>query len=188
MKDLGSSLVVIVATALLAVGCGSGDDTPAETVRPEAPPTISTPEPTVTVETTATRAAATGEPLTGSERRRVRWIAARLEDAIARFDRRVAGCGGSHSACIDEAWRVIVIDAEWPLHYLVPMRPRARGCAALAAATAQLDGFNLGGRQMDYGPPGEAGPSQSSARLALVDALRPLPEELREAAASSCSR
>jgi hypothetical protein len=116
-------------------------------------------------------------------------IAARLEDAIERFDRMLGECeDASRSSCVDGAWAVIVLDADWPLWYLVPMRPRARGCDALAAATAALDGFNLGGRQVDYGPPGEEAASRSGARLALVDTLRPLPSELRAAATATCGR
>lgn len=77
-------------------------------------------------------------------------------------------------------------DAEWPLTYLVRMRPRARGCDALWLALAALDGFNLAGRQVDYGPPGETAQSKSAAHLALVGTLRPLPDELRSAATAPC--
>jgi hypothetical protein len=173
--------------ALLPTGCGSGGEAPVADA-PEPGTTVTTIEPTLTAETHAVGDSQPTRPLTKAERRRVEGIAARLDRAIDRFDRTVSSCtGADRGACVDRAWAVIVTDAEWPLYYLVRMRPRARGCDALAAAMAELDGFNLAGRQIDYGPPGEADTSRSGARIALVDTLRPLPDELRTAAAAACS-
>jgi hypothetical protein len=184
------SRVLVVAMALLAAGCGGSGGDPS-TPSPRGAPPSGTPE-TPTVSRTQGTAQSEGDPLpshqlSGAERRRVASIASRLERAIERFDRMVVHCdGNSRRACIDRAWAVIVVEAEWPLYYLVRMTPNARGCGDLALATAHLDGFNLAGRQLDYGPPGEDSAARSNDLLALVDTLRPVPDEFRAAAADEC--
>lgn len=50
-------------------------------------------------------------------------------------------------------------------------------------AAQGIYGFNLAARQVDYGDPGDyATPTRRLDYLALVDGLRPVPEELRAAA------
>lgn len=188
VSDAGAcalGILLLLSMAVAAACGGEPNDETASAVEASAP--VATTVPADAEKGASATTVRRSAPLSPLERRRVTTIASRLDRAIDRFDRSVSSCtGANRGACIDRAWAVIVTDAEWPLYYLVRMRPRARSCDALAEAMAELDGFNLAGRQVDYGPPGETGESKSSARLALVDTLRPLPEELRSAAAARC--
>jgi hypothetical protein len=127
--------------------------------------------------------------LSNAERRRLRSIAASVERAIMLFDRSVRACpDATWEGCVDRAWAVLVVDLDWPPYYLRRFAARTRGCEPLAVAVQGVNGFNLGARQVDYGDPGEyATPTRRRDYLALVDGLRPAPDELRTAAASGCS-
>ena len=113
-------------------------------------------------------------------------IAGSVDSAIARFDTTVRGCDG-WASCVDGAWAVIVADMDWPPYYFQRLGTRGRECEPLAYAAKGVYSLNLAARQLDYGDPAEVGtPTTRRDRLALVDVLRPVPSELRAAAASAC--
>ncbi len=76
---------------------------------------------------------------------------------------------------------------DWPPYYFQRLGTRGRECEPLAYAAKGVYSFNLAAKQLDYGDPAEVGtPTTRRDRLALVDSLRPVPSELRTAAASAC--
>ena len=146
---------------------------PAGTTQPQA----STPE-----------TSAHGRPLTSAEKARLRSIARSIESATDHFDKTYRACPpATWAACLDRAWEVLYWSTDWPPYYLRHFDTRTRGCPELVVAVDGVNSFVLGGRQVIFGDPAEYGTSiQRSSYLALVDGLRPVPSELREAAASGC--
>ena len=111
-------------------------------------------------------------------------IATSVGAAIDLFDATVLACpDAGWEACVDRAWSVLYVDMDWPPYYLRRFDARTRGCETLALAVKGVSSFNLAARQLDYGDPAEVGTAIGRRdRLALVDALRPTPSELRAAA------
>lgn len=183
-------LVVVIAIASgVASGCGGGHAAaPPAAESVDAPTVAATTEPPPTDASAPARAQRPVRALSAIELRRIREVAARVERGLAIFDRRTRSCtGGNRARCIDTAWQGIVGDvlgSEWDL---TAFRDLPRGCASLDAAIDAILGFNLGARQIDYGPPGEVdAASRLGERLALVDTLRPIPSELRASATAPC--
>ena len=115
-------------------------------------------------------------------------IARSVDNAVDLFDKTLRSCPKlTQEACMDRAWAVIVGDLDWPPYYLRRLDARTRGCEPLAYAVKGVNSFNLAARQIDFGDPAEYGtPTRRRDYLALVDGLRPVPHELRAAAASHC--
>lgn len=136
---------------------------------------------------TAPQPPAHARPLSNAERRRLSSIAGSVERAIALFDSSVPDCRKStREGCADRAWAILVGDLDWPPYYLRRFAARTRGCKLLGVAVQGVYGFNLAARQVDYGDAGDyAAPSRHLDYRALVDGLRPVPDDLR-AAASRC--
>jgi len=139
-------------------------------------------------EQTAAEPPAAARLLSNAQRRRLVSIAGSVERAVGRFDRSVQSCPrATLGGCVDRAWSVLVADLDWPPNYLRRFGARTRGCAPLAVAVQGVNGFNLAARQVDFGDPGDyATPTRRRSYLASVDGLRPVPDELRAAAASGC--
>ena len=114
-------------------------------------------------------------------------IAGSVERAIALFNSSVQDCPpATREGCADRAWAVLVGDLDGPPYYLRHFATRTRGCGPLTVAVQGIYGFNLAARQIDYGDPRDyATPTRRLDYLALVDGLRPAPDNLR-AAASRC--
>jgi hypothetical protein len=185
------SIVTVLVTVLVAA-CGnesrdisSGHPDSTATGTPPAANAPTTPP----TEQTAPELPARARRLSTAERRRLRSIAKSIEHAVVLFDRSVRACPDTTwEGCVDRAWAVLVGDLDWPPYYLRRFDARTRGCESLALAVTGVNGFNLGARQVDYGDPGDyATPTRRRDYLALVDGLRPVPDELRTAAASRCS-
>lgn len=145
-------------------------------------------EPTPTDPSTTTRARDPVRPLSAIDRRRIREVATRIERGIVIFEHRTRSCAErERPRCIETAWQGIVGDvlgSEWDLTAFRDLQNR---CPSLDAAIEAILGFNLGARQIDYGPPGEVdAASRQSERLALVDMLRPIPSELRASETAAC--
>jgi hypothetical protein len=181
----------IVAFTLLVAACSNeGGDLSSghqDATATGTPPPAVTPARTASAPT-ASEPPARARPLSNAERRRLRSIAGSVERAIALFDRSVPACPkATRGGCVDRAWAVLVVDLDWPPYYLRRFAARTRGCQPLAVAVQGVNGFNLAARQVDYGDPGDyATPTRRHDYLALVDGLRPVPDELRAAAASHC--
>jgi hypothetical protein len=174
----------------LVVGCGGEAQ---DVARPQgdaaASETAAIGETAVTTETVAPPAEpARSRPLTAAERRRLRMIATHVGNAIHLIDATVAACpDAGWEGCVDRAWSVLYSDMDWPPYYLRQLGARTRGCGSLATAVKGVSSFTLSARQLEYGDPAEVGTAIGRRdRLALVDALRPTPSELRSAAASGC--
>ncbi len=181
---------MIIAFTVLVAACSSeerdrssGHNDSTATGRTAA---AGTPKTTAGIQT-APQPPARARPLSNAERRRLRSIAGSVERAIALFDRSVPDCPKAIlEGCADRAWAVLVGDLDWPPYYLRRFAARTRGCELLAVAVQGIYGFNLAARQIDYGDPGDyATPTRRLDYRALVDGLRPVPDELR-AAASRC--
>ena len=191
MHTVRTSSVALLVAAAIASGCGEQAQNTAPP--PAAPAASDTASPGSGAgpanDTIAPPAKAAGSrPLTSPERKRLREIAASIGAAIDLFDRSVRGCpDATWEACVDRAWAVLVIDLDWPPYYLRRFDARTRGCETLALAVKGVSSFNLAARQLNYGDPAEVGTAIGRRdRLALVDALRPTPSELRAAADSGC--
>jgi hypothetical protein len=184
-------LLLVVVVITLAAGCvNEGQDVASEHADPTA--TGATPaaeSPATTTPGLTTRAPARGRRLSNAERIRLKSIATSVERAITLFDGSVRACpDATWEGCVDRAWSVLVGDLDWPPYYLRRFDARTRGCQPLAVAVQGVNGFNLAARQVDYGDPDAyATPIRRRDYLALVDGLRPVPDELRTAAASRCS-
>ena len=186
---LRTSIAVLVLSALVS-GCGGeGRDAAAPQAESAASDTTATGEPAVANETVVSPAEpARSRPLTATERKRLRTIATSVDAAIDLFDATVLACPeAGPKACVDRAWSVLYWDMDWPPYYLRRLGARTRGCEPLAVAVKGVSSFRLAAIQLDYGDPAEVGTAiQRRDRLSLVDALRPVPSELRTAAASGC--
>lgn len=182
--------IMIIAFTVLVAAC-SNDERDRSSGHNDSTAT-GTPAAAATPATTAGGQAAPqppahARPLTIAERRRLTSIAGSVEHAIALFDRSVPDCPEAiREGCADRAWAILVGDLDWPPYYLRHFAARTRGCELLAVAVQGIYGFNLGARQVDYGDPSDyATPTRRFDYRALVDGLRPVPDELR-AAASRC--
>lgn len=184
-------LIAMLVFTLLLSACGNeGHDLPSRHNGSAAPGTRSA---AASPATTASAQSASDQHarvrlLSNAERRRLRSIAGSVERAIGLFDTSVRACPkATRAGCVDRAWAVLVGDLDWPPYYLRRFGARTRGCQLLAVAVQGVNAFNLGARQIDYGEPGDyATPNRGRDYLALVDGLRPVPDELRAAAASHC--
>jgi hypothetical protein len=184
-------LLLVVVVALLAVGCGN-DEREGSLGRPDSTETGAPPAAEAAAPTTpglTTPATARARRLSNAEQRRLESIANSIERAVVLFDRSARACpDATWEGCVDRAWSVLVGDLDWPPYYLRRYAARTRGCEPLAVAVQGVNGFNLAARQVDYGDPDEyATPTRRRDYLALVDGLRPVPDELRTAAASRCN-
>jgi len=111
-----------------------------------------------------------------------------VANAIDLFDATVMACpDAGWEGCVDRAWSVLYVDMDSPPYYLRQLGARTRGCELLAIAVKGVSSFTLAARQLEYGDPADVGTAIGRRdRLAVVDALRPTPSELRSAAASLC--
>ena len=170
--------VALLLAIVIASGCGG------EPADPAPEPVDSQAEPSVGADTKgATEAGASSarlRPLTASERKQLRMIAESIENVVDEFDNTVRGC----DQCVDAAFPLVVADLDWPPYYLQRISARQRGCDPLAAAATGIYGFNLEVRQLDSAAVAESGTRQRD-QVALVDGLRYIPYDLRDAA-SSC--
>ena len=186
-----TSSVGLLIAAAIASGCGAeaAERTPQDIQAPPAQPSAgpAATDPTATVATPA-GPPQEDRPLSAAERRRVTMIARSVDGAIDRFDATVLACpDASWEGCVDRAWSVLYWAMDWPPYYLRRLDARMRGCETLAVAVRGVSSFNLAARQLDYGDPADVGTAIGRRdRLSLVDALRPVPSELRTAAASGC--
>jgi hypothetical protein len=183
--------IVMVTVVVLAAACDNeGRDSLSR--RPDStgtgtPPAAETAGRSASGQT-APEPPARARPLSSAERRRLISIAGSIERAITLFDRSVHACPrATRGGCVDRAWSVLVVDLDWPPYYLRRFAARTRGCEPLAVAVQGVNSFNLAARQVDYGDPRDYGtPTRRRTYLALIDGLRPVPDELRAAAASRC--
>ena len=184
--------IVLIAFVVLVAACDSeGRDSSSrrhDSTGTGTPPPAETAGTTAASGQTAPQPPASARPLSSAERRRLISIAGSVERAITLFDRSVDACPkATRGGCVDRAWSVLVVDLDWPPYYLRRFAARTRGCERLAVAVQGVNAFNLGARQVDYGDPGDySTPFRRRDYLALVDGLRPVPDELRAAAASRC--
>jgi hypothetical protein len=184
------ALLASLALFAFVVGCGGEAH---DAARPQgdaaASDTTAIDKTAVAPETVASSAQpARSRPLTAAERMRLRTIATSVGNAIDLFDATVLACpDAGWEGCVDRAWSVLYWDMDWPPYYLRLLGARTRGCESLAIAVKGVSSFTLAARQLEYGDPAEVGTAIGRRdRLALVDALRPTPSELRSAAASAC--
>jgi hypothetical protein len=182
LKAVRTPLVVIVAAALLMAGCGEE----AREAQPEAAagPALQAPPPPVSETPASTKPSAAVVPLTPAQRRQLRAIATSIDNVADEFDGTVRACSHQPS-CVDAAFALVVADLDWPPYYLQRIGARQRDCEPLTSAATGIYGFNLGVRQLDYAAMADDATRQRD-QLALVDSLRPVPYDLRSAAASGC--
>jgi hypothetical protein len=184
------ALVAILVLSAFVAGCG-GEAQNAAPPRGDAAASETT-DPGETAVTPETVASSTepehSRPLTATERIRLRTIATSVGNAIDLFDATVMACpDAAWEGCVDRAWSVLYSDMDGPPYYLRQLGARTRGCESLAIAVKGVSSFTLAARQLEYGDPAEVGTAIGRRdRLAVVDALRPTPSELRSAAASGC--
>lgn len=186
-------LVLLLGIAALGSGCGGGDSTEqaiSDSDAARAPAPVA-PAPAAN----ETRAALVPEPhaqrrpLSGHERKVLRMLARSVGDAIDRYDANanLNTCEAARWAtCLDNAWRGIVTDLDWPPYYLRLFDTHTRQCEPLSNAVNGVYGFNIGAKQLDYSDPDVDASLQRSGHPALVDGLRPVPSELLDAAAGGC--
>lgn len=174
-------LVMVPLVLVALAGCGGGEAQEAQSndVEPVVVTRSQAPAPgTEARSQTPVRRS----PLTAGERRRLRMMASTIDASVKRFDRAMRACHGD-PPCLDRAWAVVVAERyEW--YYLLPLGARRRNCEPLGYAASGVYGFDLGAKQIDYGDPAEyATPERRRDHMALVDGLRPVPADLRDAAA-----
>jgi hypothetical protein len=182
---------IVATVVVLAAACGNDGRDSLSRARD---PTGTGTSPAAPIPGRTARAPAVREPpplerpLSSAERRRLVSIAGSIERAIALFDDSVRTCArATRGGCVDRAWSVLVVDLDWPPYYLRRFNSSTRGCELLAVAVQGVMSFVLGARQVDYGDPGDyATPALRREYLALVDGLRPVPDDLRAAAISRC--
>jgi hypothetical protein len=128
------------------------------------------------------------QPLTAPQRRQLRALATAIDQVLDEFDTASRECSPSPQAsCLDRPWAAVVAVVQWRPYDLNRIGARRRHCEPLGYAATAIHGFSLGAAQLGYGAPPEDG--VSTGRLdyeALVDTLRPVPSDLRAAAASGC--
>jgi hypothetical protein len=187
------ALALLLGIAALGSGCGGGesarqvvsDSDEARPPAPAAPP----PAANVTEAVLAPEPHARGRPLSRHERKVLRMLARSIGDAIDRYDANanLSTCKAARwAACLDNAWKGIVTDLDWPPYYLRLFDTHTRQCKPLSDAVNGVYGFNNGARQLDYSDPDVDASLQRSGHPALVDGLRPVPSELLDAAAGGC--
>ena len=183
------ALLAILVLSAFVIGCGGqAQDAAPPQGEAAAGDTPATGESAAATETVASPAEpARSRPLTAAERRQLRTIATSVANAIDLFDATVMACpDAGWEGCVDRAWSVLYWDND-PAYYLRQLGARTRGCESLALAVKGVSSFDVAARQLEYGDPAEVGTAMERRdRLALVDALRPTPSELRSAAASAC--
>jgi hypothetical protein len=181
------SLVLLIGLVAVLAGCGGEEAREAEPVDVEAATgSLGRGSPPSTAVTRlSSRPSGRLAPLTLPQRRQLQAIATSIDRAVDQFDATIRACN-HWASCVDAAWAIVVADLDWPPYYLQRIGARGRGCEPLGYAATGIYGFNLGVRQLDYAAPAEDGMSTRSDYLALVDGLRPVPSELRSAAASGC--
>ena len=114
-------------------------------------------------------------------------LARSIRGALSRYDATMNTCGADHwTLCLDNAWRGIVTDLDWPPYYLRRFDTQTRQCEPLSGAVNGVYGFNNGARQLDYSDPDMDTSFRRTSYLTLVDGLRPVPSELLDAAAGGC--
>ena len=149
-------VVVLVASALVATGCGGGNDASREVAI--APPATEEPVPPARASAAAvagggasTPAAPAPTPLPARERAQISTRAADTQAAIGRWDDQLAACIGptgegddSDAACTHAAWEELVLQVEVAMYYLLDeLRTMPGGSChdALASANDLLRAF-----------------------------------------------
>ena len=184
--------ITLIFVAALAVACGGRERESPSDVAPSAnsEPAVES-DATTSPESTKSESPVHARPLSSAEQARLRSIAKGIDDAIELFDMTYRDCPpATWSSCVDRAWKILHATTTLPQYQYYGeyhFDARTRGCEPLAVAVNSANSFVLGAQQVLYGDPAEVGTSnQRSSYLALVDGLRPVPSELREAATSGC--
>lgn len=195
-------VVVLVAAALAATGCGGGTDGSREVAAPPATEEPVTPAPApaapVAGSGASTPAAREPTPLPRSERAQIATRAADTQAAIGRWDDQLAACIGpsgngddADSTCTHAAWEELVDQVEVAMYYLLDdLRAMPRGAChvALGAENDLLRAFWHGAAPLNLAWLDEQQRPPSLFDLqAAVDVLRPAPGRIRDAAATSCA-
>ncbi len=190
---MGRVLIVVTALAIAGGGGGGGGgERGADRVDRTEPAVAGTAAPSVAAPAPAVEPPARGarrmprRPLSSGERKILRMLA-RSSSAVGRYDATMNTCGSARwASCLDNAWRGIVTDLDWPPYYLRRFDTQSRRCEPLSNAANGIYGFNNGARQLDYSDPDIDTSFRRTSYLALVDGLRPVPSELLDAVASGC--
>src|SRR5262245_21953496 len=178
-------LVMILVLLAALAGCGGEEARDVQPADVDSAVVAGTRPPAAVTEASSRTSAHQRPSLTPRDRRRLRMMAATIEASVKRFDRAVRACRGDAS-CLDRALAVVVEEQYEPyvLHFYLPrLNARGRDCEALGYAARAIYGFDLGAGQIDGDPAGYGTPERRHDYLALVDGLRSVPSDLRDAAA-----
>jgi hypothetical protein len=196
-------LVVLIVAALVATGCGGGNDGSREVAI--APPATEEPVPPAPAPAApvagggaSTPAAPEPTPLPTSERAQIATRAGDTQAAIGRWDDQLAACIGpsgngddADSTCTHAAWEELVDQVEVAMYYLLDdLRAMPRGSChdALASENDLLRAFWHGAAPLNLVWLDEQQRPPSLFDLqAAVDLLRPVPGRVRDTAATVCA-